>query len=110
MSLPRLAAATLLCAACLFSQTPTAVVNGSVVDPTGASVPDAKVSVINQETNVASTKNTNAEGAFTIVNLLPGNYILTVEKSLMARAEAVLIGPAERALTRIFFGPRSSAR
>ena len=81
MSLPRLAAATLLCAACLFSQTPTAVVNGSVVDPTGASVPDAKVSVINQETNVASTKNTNAEGAFTIVNLLPGNYILTVEKS-----------------------------
>ncbi len=65
----------------VFAQTPTAVVNGTVVDPTGATVPDARVRVVNQETNVVSEKSTSSDGTFTIINLLPGNYVLTVEKS-----------------------------
>ncbi len=65
----------------LLAQTPSAVVNGTVRDPTGATVPDATVSVVNQETNVVSRKNTSADGAFTIINLLPGNYVLNVEKT-----------------------------
>ena len=68
-------------AAFAFAQTPTAAVNGTVVDPTGASVPDAKVTIVNQETNVATQRTTSGEGAFTVINLLPGNYLLTVEKS-----------------------------
>ncbi len=75
---------SLLCLALtapLFAQTPTAEVNGTVVDPSGAAVPDARVRVVNQETNVASEKITGANGAFTIINLLPGNYVLTVEKN-----------------------------
>jgi hypothetical protein len=71
----------LLCCGSLWAQTPTAVVNGTVVDPSGASVPDAKVTVVNQETNVVSVKNTAQNGTFTIINLLPGNYVLTVEKN-----------------------------
>jgi hypothetical protein len=71
---------TFLAAPTLFAQTPTAVVNGTVVDPSGAAVPDARVTVVNQETNVASTKTTNGGGTFNIINLLPGNYVLTVEK------------------------------
>lgn len=63
-----------------FGQTPTAVVNGVVVDPSGATVPDARVTVVNQETNIASQKITSSDGTFTIINLLPGNYALTVEK------------------------------
>ena len=62
------------------AQTPTAVVNGTVVDSTGATVPGAKVRVVNQETNVASEKITSGDGNFVIINLLPGNYVLTVEK------------------------------
>src|SRR5579871_2332648 len=65
----------------LAAQTPTAVVNGSVVDSQGASVPGAKVRVTNQETNVASEKVTGQDGSFVIINLLPGNYSLTVEKT-----------------------------
>jgi hypothetical protein len=84
MNLPR-SAAMLLAMALAFSgillaQSPTAVVTGSVVDSTGASVPGARVTIVNQATSVVSTRNTNGEGAFTIINLLPGNYVLTVEK------------------------------
>jgi len=71
----------LVSTATLFAQTPTAVVNGTVVDSSGATVPDAKVTVVNQATNVVSVKSTNVDGTFTIINLLPGNYTLTVEKS-----------------------------
>src|ERR1700722_1723288 len=69
-----------------FAQTPTAVVNGTVVDSSGANVPDASVVVINQETNVVSQKTTAADGTFTIINLLPGNYALTVEKGGFKKA------------------------
>ena len=71
----------LISVAALLAQTPTAVVNGAVMDPSGAAVPDAKVTVVNQDTNVVSSKNTSADGTFTIINLLPGNYVLTVEKT-----------------------------
>ncbi len=64
----------------LVAQTPTASVNGTVVDSSGASVPDARVTVISQDTNVPSSKDTGADGTFTIINLLPGTYVLTVEK------------------------------
>jgi hypothetical protein len=86
MNLPRTALFVLLlvCLAstgALLAQTPTAVVNGTIVDSTGASVPEARVVAVNQATNVVTARSTNAEGAFTIINLLPGNYVLTVEKT-----------------------------
>ncbi|MBV9268069.1 MAG: carboxypeptidase regulatory-like domain-containing protein, partial [Acidobacteriaceae bacterium] len=63
-----------------FGQTPTATITGTVTDSTGAVVPEAKVTAVNQETNVPSVKETSSDGSFTIINLLPGKYILTVEK------------------------------
>ncbi|MGA7239014.1 MAG: TonB-dependent receptor [Bryobacteraceae bacterium] len=74
-------AAALIVSTAAMAQTPSAVVNGTVVDPSGAAVPDARVRVVNQDTNVASEKNTGQDGAFNIINLLPGNYVLTAEKS-----------------------------
>jgi len=71
----------LISGATLFAQTPAAAINGTVLDSTGATVPDAKVAAVSQETNVASSTTTNAAGTFTIINLLPGHYTLTVEKS-----------------------------
>src|SRR5579863_9857277 len=73
--------------ATLFGQNPSAVVNGTVIDPSGASVPDALVTVVNQQTSVRSTKTTAGDGTFTIVNLLPGNYVLTVEKTGFKKVE-----------------------
>src|ERR1700757_573765 len=68
------------------AQTPTAVVTGTVLDSTGGSVPEATVTVVNQATNVRSQKKTAADGTFTILNLLPGNYVLTVEKEGFKKA------------------------
>ncbi len=81
-------AAALIVSTAAMAQTPSAVVNGTVVDPSGAAVPDARVRVVNQDTNVASEKNTGQDGAFNIINLLPGNYVLTVEKSGFKKARA----------------------
>jgi len=70
----------LVVAATSLAQTPTAVVTGMVLDTTGGGIPDALVTVVNQATNVHSQKRTAADGTFTILNLLPGDYVLTVEK------------------------------
>jgi hypothetical protein len=74
-------AVLLLPGSCLFAQTPTGEVTGVVLDDGGKTIPTALVKVTNQDTNVSSTMQTNEDGTFTIINLLPGTYILTVEKS-----------------------------
>ena len=71
----------LLLSALLSAQTPTAAVNGSVADSSGATVPEARVTILNQDTNIATQRTTAADGSFTITNLLPGRYTLTVEKA-----------------------------
>jgi hypothetical protein len=70
----------------LLAQTPTGTVTGIVLDSSGGAVPDALVTVVNQATNVRSQKLTAANGAFTILNLLPGDYVLTVEKEGFKKA------------------------
>lgn len=64
----------------LFAQTPTAEVNGVVIDSTGRTLPGALVKVTSQATNIVSERVSNDDGTFTIINLLPGSYVLTVEK------------------------------
>jgi len=65
----------------LYAQMPNAVVNGTVLDSTGAVVTDAEVKVTNEATNVVSRTRTNGAGAFTVINLMPGHYVLQVTKS-----------------------------
>ena len=75
-----LVAVLLFAGACLFGQTPTAEVTGVVLDNAGRTIPGASVKVTSQDTNVASEIATNEDGTFTIINLLPGRYVLMVEK------------------------------
>jgi hypothetical protein len=53
---------------------------GTVHDPSGASVPNAKVVVRNLETNATKDTLTNSEGAFHIPLLPAGSYEVTVER------------------------------
>ena len=51
--------------------------SGSVVDPSGASIPNAQVTVRQGANAVAETK-TDAVGAFRLANLVPGSYQVAV--------------------------------
>jgi hypothetical protein len=80
-------AVLLLSAAALFGQTHAATVSGVVKDTSGGVIPGAKVFIINVDTNVSNTVTTNAEGLFTIPDLIPGNYRLTAAFPGMKRFE-----------------------
>jgi hypothetical protein len=61
-------------------QGPTATLNGRVVDPNKALVAGAKVDATNEDTNVTSSTETNAEGLFVLPNLPIGRYRISVQK------------------------------
>ncbi len=67
----------LFCGA-VFSQVNTASVTGTVLDPTGAAVPTAKVEATNQATNVTNSVVTNGAGRFTLAFMPIGTYTIRV--------------------------------
>ena len=58
-----------------------ASIQGTVTDPSGAAVPNAKVTVTNQATGVSKQATTSSTGSYTVGQLPPGNYTVTVEAS-----------------------------
>ncbi len=67
-------------ASMLQAQSQFGAVRGTVTDPAGSSVPDAKVTLRSAATNVAQETVTNNEGNFTIANVSPGEYKLSIRK------------------------------
>jgi hypothetical protein len=66
------------CCASAFGQTITGAVNGTVTDPSGAVVPNAKVTATNVDTNVATSGTTNKDGIYNIRFLQIGSYKVTI--------------------------------
>jgi hypothetical protein len=66
----------------------TGNIQGTVEDPSGAAVAQAKVTLINVATQVSATTNTDASGSYRFLSLAPGSYKITVEAIGFARAEA----------------------
>src|SRR5688500_8395179 len=56
-------------------------VGGTVKDPQGAVVPNAPVTVRNEQTNKEVSATTDDEGRFRVVQLDPGNYTVVVSAS-----------------------------
>ena len=75
-----IAAVFALAAGVAQAQLSTATINGTVSDPSGAVIPDATVTLKNVGTNVDRSTTTNSAGNFTVVNINPGRYIVTVHK------------------------------
>ncbi|HSU32914.1 MAG TPA: carboxypeptidase regulatory-like domain-containing protein [Bryobacteraceae bacterium] len=68
-------------ASVLSAQTETGQIAGTVTDPTGAGVPNAPVEVKSATTGAIRTTTTSRAGDYTVTNLLPGTYQLTVAVS-----------------------------
>ncbi|HYM77863.1 MAG TPA: carboxypeptidase-like regulatory domain-containing protein [Candidatus Dormibacteraeota bacterium] len=63
----------------LFASGPTGTVTGTVTDPSGAVVPKARITVVNEATNAVRDAETNGDGDFTVALLQPGRYRVTAE-------------------------------
>ncbi len=71
----------LLAAGAFSQQTDNGSLTGTVTDAAGAIVPGANVSVASLETGLKRQSTSNAEGRWTLTNLRPGNYEVTVTAS-----------------------------
>jgi hypothetical protein len=63
----------------LLAQSDTSSLSGTVSDPTGAVVRDAKISIHNVSTGSDRSTVTNDSGNFTLTNAQPGSYTVRVE-------------------------------
>jgi hypothetical protein len=68
------------------AQVTTAGINGTVEDSTGRVVPGATVTATNNATNQARVVTSGSNGSFSITNLQPGRYTLSVEASTFSRS------------------------
>jgi hypothetical protein len=65
---------------CISAQSPNGIINGLVIDPSGAVIPGAEIRVVNDATAVQYIGKTNGEGIYVVTNLPPGMYHLQVSK------------------------------
>ncbi len=61
-----------------FGQLERSSIVGTVVDPQGAGIPGATVTVTSQSTNVTSPTTTNQTGYYEVIGLVPGRYTVRI--------------------------------
>src|SRR5438067_470092 len=64
----------------VFGQVIVSSIVGRVTDPSGASVPGARITATNTQTGVSVKTITGSEGTYSVPGLLAGTYDVTVEK------------------------------
>lgn len=80
-----------LATAPLFGQSlTTGNINGTVVDPSNAVVPNATVNLKNLDTGVTAVTTTNANGGYNFGLLKPGNYVVSVKQGGFAEVAQTL--------------------
>ena len=86
LAITSLAALALACAIS-FGQTEFAKLTGNVVDPGGAGVPAASVTVKSVDTGSLRSVTANASGSFTVSDLIPGKYLITASAPGFSRID-----------------------
>src|SRR5215831_6716394 len=62
-----------------YSQTETGQIAGTVSDPTGAILPNAKITVKSTTTGLERETSSTSSGTYAVTNLQPGSYVVRVE-------------------------------
>ena len=65
----------------------TGNINGTVVDPSGAAVPGAKITITHIDTDVTTNLTTNSSGFYNSGSIAPGKYLVKVEAKGFETAE-----------------------
>jgi hypothetical protein len=63
----------------IWAQSSTTSLRGTVVDPKGAVIADAKITLANPATGFTRTTNTATDGVYQFLQVPPATYTLTVE-------------------------------
>ena len=76
--------AILACLLCLLTtvasgQSTTGTLRGQVLDPQGATIANAKISITNQDTGIISNTESSSAGTWNVPSLIPGKYAVTIE-------------------------------
>ena len=82
----------LLCVCCLWAAEPTGTIAGSITDPSGAAVVNAKITVTALATGLTRTGQSAADGGYVFPLLPVGNYSVVVEASGFKRFEQRPVG------------------
>ena len=91
-----------LCTPASFAQSETGQISGSVVDPTGAVIPNAKISLKLANTDVTRETITNSGGLFVFPNVQPAQYILQAEAPGFATRQTRITVPVGGRVTQDF--------
>jgi len=84
------------------AQYTTGTVQGTVVDPNGAVVPNAAVELRNLNTNVSRTFTTGTNGLYYFAAVPPGNYTVTVAAKGFAKNTVQVNAAASQTVTQDF--------
>jgi hypothetical protein len=60
-------------------QTVQGVITGTVTDPSGATVPDATVTITNSGTGLSQSATTGSDGSYRFSLVPPGNYVISIK-------------------------------
>ncbi|MGB2752067.1 MAG: carboxypeptidase-like regulatory domain-containing protein [Pyrinomonadaceae bacterium] len=71
---------TLFLSICIFAQTDTATITGSVTDAQGAAIAGATVKITNMEKAFSRSAQTNDSGSYNFPGIPPGSYTVEIEK------------------------------
>lgn len=75
-----IAACWLLQGSALYAQTTAARLTGNIIDPSGAGIPGAEVTAINEQTGAKRQATSNELGYYVVPMLPPGSYRITVHR------------------------------